>query len=187
MRKKEYIQQQSTNLEILRTISVRAMAGLLVCILFSHQAAAQAIRVNLSIKDKIVLTEQEPFTLKPSVDFTTNAKIMEGSCVLNLSGADNLWVKAAMPAFIILRNEQGDRILCTTHLSYRNDGQNTYNGIDSGNITTFPLSDTGQLAIKGREPAQLFKAYLFVFIRTRLVNTASDSYSGDVNLSIEYN
>ena len=187
MREKEYIQANLTGPKFYRVVPAGPIVVALVCILFSLQVAGQAISVKLNITDKIVLSEREPFVLRPAVDFTTKAKILEGLCVLTLTGADNLWVKATMPAFVVLRNELDERILCTANLSYRNDGQNKYNGKDAGNTATFPLSNLNKLQGKGRGPTQLCKAYLFVFIRTRLADINGDSYSGDVNLNIEYN
>ncbi len=187
MRKKKYIQANLTNPKFYRVVPVWPIWTALVCIFFSLQVAGQAIRINLNIKDKIVLSEQEPLVLRPAIDFTTKAKILEGLSVLTLTGADNLWVKATMPAFVVLHNELDERILCTTNLSYRNDGQNEYNGKDAGNIATFPLSNAVKLPGRSQGSPQLYKAYLFVFIRTRLADINGDSYSGDVNLSIEYN
>lgn len=150
-------------------------------------AFGQAIRINLGIKDKIVLSEQDPFRLRPSIDIKTNTKIMEGTCVFTSTSADNLWVKANLPALVTLRNELGEDIPFSTHLSFRNDGQKEYNGNETGNSAVFPLSRDGKRPRRTEGTPQLYKAYIFVFIRTNLAQTIGDTYSGDVILNIEYN
>lgn len=182
--------------------------------LFPFSVFAQYVAVRFNIPVKIGVSNIAPFqlSLKPA-----DIHALAGTCVMCITGAENMQVLATLTSSDSIRNEQGHALPFTADLAFRNDGQSQPPGRDAGYRAFFPLSNSGRIADNKKDLSQVLNAYLFIrgntgasqdanntfisgragpsldanssFIRdgTGLSQHANTTYVGDIYLNIEYN
>lgn len=159
----------------------------LIVALFTYNASAQFINVNIKIPTKIGLSEMEALKLNHQPSFGSEWQKFEGTYEMAIPSIENLQVLATLTHTDSLRNEFGSSINFSAKLAYRNDGISTPPKTYSGNSALFNISNCGLLIdnIKGSPP--MLNAYVFIHVETGNPVISRSIYRGDINLAVEYN
>lgn len=154
---------------------------------YSQPASAQFLRLNIVIPPKTGQSEVRPFEFDQKSTTKTGMQAFDGNGIICISGTENFQILAILSHSDSLRNETRQAIPFLVDLAYRNDGQSKPPGTNAGHRISFPLSDCWRTIEFMKNNPDVINAFIFLHMTADIPHFTTSSYSGKINLIIEYN
>jgi len=168
-------------------VELRFVLCTLILVLFSMTANAQFLKIDIEIPAKTGVSDMETSESNWQSNLNQSQQLLDGAYSLTISSAENLQVLAILKHSDNLINASGSGVKLTAVLAFRNDGKNKPQKSNASDRAQFPMSNSGLLIDNMKDSPQVLNAYLMVYTTIERPKISGTTYTGDIQLTIEYN
>lgn len=171
-----------------RAAKSRAVWLILLFINVSLPVSAQSLYISLDIPSSVGVSTLTPMVMELQYDQSINMQTMRGMAEFIISASENLPVMVKITSTGQLLNNRQQSLPLALSLAYQNDGlAGPPDPPPENTSAVFSLKNNGLMRNNMKTDTGIWNGIINIYAQAPITNYSPGTYSGDINVTIEYN